>query len=116
MVEIGTETAPVIMLRKILFVVMLFGLPGCSSYGSSFSCRDASGLNCLPLSMVDKQIDSGKIAEIALKEQAKCKGIGCHGKVINEKPDIKPNKYHRLQLQQSTDEQVIKSGNSLYIK
>jgi hypothetical protein len=116
MVEIGTKAAPVIILRKILFVVMLLGLVGCSSYGSSFSCHDANGLNCLPLSMVDKQIDSGKIAEIELKEKTKCSSTRCYAKVSSEKPDIKPNKYHRLQLQQSPDEEIIKSGNSLYTK
>ncbi len=102
--------------RKILLFTMLFSLSACGVYGSSFTCRDASGLDCLPLSIVDQKINSGEIAEVELKERAKCKGRNCYTKSLTEKPDIKPNKIHKIKLQPETEQKIFKNGNLLYIK
>ncbi|UCM85946.1 MAG: hypothetical protein LF885_01425 [Rickettsia endosymbiont of Culicoides impunctatus] len=101
---------------KILLVTMLFSLSACGVYGSSFTCKDASGLDCLPLSIVDQKINNGEIAEVELKERAKCKGRNCYVKSLTEKPDIKPNKVHKIKLQQETEQRILKNGNLLYIK
>ena len=101
---------------KILLLTMLFSLSACSGYGSSFSCRDASGLPCQPLSAVDRQINSGEIFEVELKTRRKCTGKDCYAKTIIEKPDIKPSKFHKVKLQQESEQRVLKNGNSLYIK
>ncbi len=101
---------------EILLITMLFSLSACGVYGSSFTCRDASGLDCMPLSIVDQKINSGEIAEVELKERIQCKGRNCYVKSLTEKPDIKLNKVHKVKLQQETDQKVLKNGNLLYIK
>ncbi|WP_425363581.1 hypothetical protein [Candidatus Tisiphia endosymbiont of Hybos culiciformis] len=101
---------------NILLVSMLFSLSGCGVYGSSFTCRDASGLDCLPLNIVDQKINSGEIVEVELKERTKCKGRNCYVKSLTEKPDIKPNKVHKIKLQPETEQKIFKNGNLLYIK
>jgi hypothetical protein len=85
---------------QILFFSMLFSLSSCGVYGSSFVCRDAKGLHCIPMSIVDQKINSGEIVEMELKERTKCRGRNCYAKSLIEKPDIKPNKTHRIKLQQ----------------
>ena len=92
----------------------LFCLSSCGGYGSSFACRDASGLNCMPLSLVDQKINSGEIVEVELKERGKCKDRNCYTKV--QKPDIKPHQFYKVKLQQETEQRVLKKDNSLYIK
>jgi hypothetical protein len=57
-------------------IMLLSGvLSSCSNYSSAFGCRDARGLNCVPLSQVDRQIDSGEIERIG--KRRKCKGSYC---------------------------------------
>ncbi|WP_341756133.1 MULTISPECIES: hypothetical protein [unclassified Candidatus Tisiphia] len=101
---------------KVLLIIMLFSLSSCGVYGSSFTCRDASGLDCMPLSIVDQKINSGEITEVELKERTQCKGRKCYVKNLTEKPDIKINKVHKVKLQQETDQKLLKNGNLLYIK
>ena len=111
------KTTPQLIYQKIvLLTVISFSLSACSGYGSSFSCRDASGLNCMPLSLVDQRINSGRIAEVELKERAKCKSRNCSAKSLIEKPDIKPSEFYKVKLQQEAEQRVLKNGNSLYIK
>lgn len=112
----GRKVVQLIYLRIILLVTMLFSLSACGIYDSSFTCRDANGLYCLPLSIVDQKINSGEIVEVELKEREKCKGRNCYVKSLTEKPDIKPNKVHKIKLQQETDQKILKNGNLLYIK
>lgn len=105
----------------LLFVILLsmLSLSGCGSYGSSFSCKDARGLDCMPLSVVDQKINSGEIAEVELKARAKCKGKNCHAKSLTEKPEIKSGKTYKVKLQDETDkyEQCeIKSDDVVYLQ
>ncbi len=99
-----------------LLLTMLLSLSSCGSYGSSFACKDARGLNCVPLSIVDQRINSGEIAEVELKDRTKCKGRYCYVRAFAEKPNIKPNTVHKIKLQQETDQKILKDGNLLYIK
>lgn len=116
----STASTPIYPKALLLPIILcsLFVLSSCSSYGSSFSCRDASGLNCMPLSAVDRQINSGEIVEVELKERAKCKGINCSAKSFVDKPDITSGKIHRIKLRHENDqrEREFKDSNILYIK
>ncbi|WP_341757483.1 hypothetical protein [Candidatus Tisiphia endosymbiont of Ditula angustiorana] len=102
-------------ISNILLIITVFSLSACGGYGSSFSCKDASGFNCVPLSIVDQKINSGEIVEVELKERAKCQGKNCYARHL-DKPDIKANKVHKIKLQQETNQKVLKDGNLLYIK
>ena len=101
-----------------IILLSVFSLSGCSNYGSSFTCRDASGLDCMTLSVVDQKINSGEIAEVELKAIAKCKGRNCYATSITEKPEIKSSKTHRIKLQDEIDQNEceVKGGDVLYIQ
>lgn len=73
-------------------------------------------MNCLLLSIVDQKINNGEIAEVELKERAKCKGRNSYVKSLTEKPDIKPNKVHKIKLQQETEQRILKNGHLLLEK
>jgi hypothetical protein len=62
--------------RAIVLLLTVFSMSACSTYPSKFKCGDAKGLGCTMLAEVDKQIDSGKIAE-AYKDKKKCRGNKC---------------------------------------
>lgn len=64
------------VMQSILLLLISFNLVSCSTYPSKFKCGDAKGLGCTMLAEVDKQIDSGKIAEV-YQDKAKCKGKNC---------------------------------------
>ena len=53
-------------------LLMTLSIVSCSTYPNKFKCDDARGLGCTMLHEVDKQIDSGQIAEAYKKK--KCSG------------------------------------------
>ncbi len=61
-------------------------MSGCSTYSSHFGCPDARGLNCTPVSIVNAQIDSGRIESVANKKK-RCKGGKCY---TQNQDDMKP--------------------------
>ena len=63
-----------------MMLVTLFLISGCSSYGSSFSCGDSRGANCMPMDRVDKLIASGEIERFTNEKTANCKGFSCKNK------------------------------------
>jgi hypothetical protein len=63
-------------IRAIVLLLTVFSISACSTYPSKFKCGDAKGLGCTMLAEVDKQIDSGKIAE-AYKDKKRCRGSNC---------------------------------------
>lgn len=70
-----------------MILLLLVMLSSCSGYNSSFGCPAASGLNCVPLSEVDRQIDSGEIEQV--RKSKKCLGKYCSTII---KPDLRaPN-------------------------
>ena len=84
----GTKGSRTLILPTL---IMLFSgmLTGCGTYSSSFNCPDASGLNCMPVSSVDRQIDSGEIERIGRK--LKCRGGRCSSTAFRDaKDEIKP--------------------------
>ncbi|XVN40854.1 MAG: hypothetical protein RCO49_09010 [Rickettsia endosymbiont of Argas persicus] len=74
----------IIKLGTILIVTI--SMSGCSTYSSHFGCPDARGLNCTPVSIVNAQIDSGKIESVT-NQRKKCRG-GRYN-VLNQ-DDMKP--------------------------
>ena len=62
--------------RAIVLLLTVFSMSACSTYPNKFKCGDAKGLGCTMLREVDKQIDSGKIAE-AYKDKKRCRGSNC---------------------------------------
>lgn len=54
----------------------------CSTYPNKFKCDDARGLGCTMLHEVDKQIDSGQIAEAYKKK--KCSGNKCKNEPLDD--------------------------------
>ena len=64
------------IIRAMAMLLAVFSISACSTYPSKFKCGDAKGLGCNMLAEVDKQIDSGKIAE-AYKDKKGCRGSNC---------------------------------------
>ena len=62
--------------HAIVLLIVSLSFVSCSTYPNKFKCGDAKGLGCTMLREVDKQIDSGKIAE-AYKDKKKCRGNKC---------------------------------------
>ena len=99
---------------KATFLLFLLTLPGCAGYGSSFTCPDANGLHCMPVSSVDQRIDSGEIIEV--DKGKKCKGRYCRETTIDIKPDIKADKVHKVKLKTQETIREYRDGDTLYIK
>lgn len=68
--------------KTILLLTLLVVMGGCSTYPNKFKCDDARGLGCTMLHEVDKQIDSGQIAEAYKKK--KCSGKGCKNEPLDD--------------------------------
>ena len=101
---------------QVLFLGLLASLSSCSLYSSSFGCKDARGLNCLPLSSVDKRISSGEIGEVELRAAAKCRGRNCLAKELQGRPALKQGKPCRIKLEPESEEAAMfKNGNLLYV-
>jgi hypothetical protein len=64
------------VMQSILLLLIGLSVASCSTYPSKFKCGDAKGLGCTMLREVDKQIDSGKIAE-AYNDKKRCSGSNC---------------------------------------
>jgi len=71
-----------VMFKTGMLVLALFSISSCSTYPNKFKCGDARGLGCTMLHEVDKQIDSGQIAE-AYKDK-NCRGKQCPANPIEE--------------------------------
>lgn len=63
-------------------LLMTLSITSCSTYPNKFKCDDASGLGCTMLHEVDKQIDSGQIAEAYKKK--KCSGNKCKNEPLDD--------------------------------
>lgn len=120
---ITLENLPQVVYAKTLpFLIILlsmFSLSSCGSYGSSFTCKDARGLDCMTLSVVDQKINSGEIVEVELKARAKCKGRNCYATSLIDKPEIKSDKTYRVKLQDENgqnEQREVKDGDVLYIQ
>jgi hypothetical protein len=68
--------------KTILLLTLLVVMGGCSTYPNKFKCDDARGLGCTMLHEVDKQIDSGQIAEAYKKK--KCSGNKCKNEPLDD--------------------------------
>jgi len=73
-------TKNIIQATKLL--LMSVSIVSCSTYPNKFKCDDARGLGCTMLHEVDKQIDSGQIAEAYKKK--KCSGKGCKNEPLDD--------------------------------
>lgn len=67
-------------------LLIAVSMSGCSTYSSHFGCPDARGLNCTPVSIVNAQIDSGRIESVA-NQKKRCKGGKCY---TQNQDDMKP--------------------------
>ncbi|MCX4084726.1 hypothetical protein N7281_07930 [Rickettsia hoogstraalii] len=67
-------------------LLIAVSISGCSTYNSNFGCPDARGLNCMPVSLVNAQIDSGQIESVS-KQKKRCKGGKCY---TQNQDDMKP--------------------------
>ena len=67
-------------------LLIAVSISGCSSYSNHFGCPDARGLNCAPVSLVNEQIDSGKIESVTNKKK-RCRGGKCY---TQNQDDMKP--------------------------
>ena len=63
-------------------LLMTLSIVSCSTYPNKFKCDDARGVGCTMLHEVDKQIDSGQIAEAYKKK--KCSGKGCKNEPLDD--------------------------------
>lgn len=73
-----------IKLGSMLLIAVI--MSGCTTYSSHFGCPDARGLNCIPVSLVNEQIDNGQIENVA-KQKKRCKGGKCY---TQNQDDMKP--------------------------
>jgi len=90
-------------------LLMTLSITSCSTYPNKFKCDDASGLGCTMLHEVDKQIDSGQIAEAYKKK--KCSGNKCKNEPLDDglilKREDKAVRYEDEQITPPLDEQAI---------
>ena len=90
-------------------LLMTLSIVSCSTYPNKFKCDDARGLGCTMLSAVDKQIDSGQIAEAYKKK--KCSRGGCKNEPLDDglilKREDKAARYEDEQITPPLDEQTI---------
>ena len=104
-----------------IMILALGLLQSCSTYNSSFSCSDARGLSCLPMSIVNQRIDSGEIEEV---EMTSCKGRNCKAKGMTQKdsnmratPKLKMKEMHEAHISPASDEEeATVIGDSLYVR
>jgi len=64
------------IMNKIVMVILLIALTGCSTYKSSFSCPASKGAGCTSMDKVYTMIKSGEIEKYD-KKQRKCNGRRC---------------------------------------
>lgn len=75
-----------------MMLILMMLTSGCSSYTSSFGCKDAEGASCMAMDRVDEMIGSGEIVEFAGNGgreegcRSGCKG-GCKAKPGGGKSD-----------------------------
>jgi len=69
-----------------LMLLIAVSMSSCSTYSSHFGCPDARGLNCTPVSIVNAQIDSGRIESVT-NQKKRCKGGKCY---TQNQDDMKP--------------------------
>lgn len=76
---------------KIITIILFsFSLIGCSTYPNKFKCGDARGLGCTMMHEVDRQIDSGQIAEAYIdRKDRKCRNKHCDVSSTNEILNLK---------------------------
>lgn len=53
-------------MKLLNFVIILF-LSGCSTYNSKFICKEASGLPCEMLNLIDKKITQNQVKNMSKK-------------------------------------------------
>lgn len=70
------------MYKTATILLTAFSITSCSTYPNKFKCDDATGLGCTMLHEVDKQIDSGQIAEAYKKK--KCSGNKCKNEPLDD--------------------------------
>ena len=70
------------MYKAVIILLIPFSIISCSTYPTKFKCDDARGLGCTMLHEVDKQIDSGQIAEAYKKK--KCSGNKCKKEPLDD--------------------------------
>lgn len=70
------------MYKAVTILITAFCISSCSTYPNKFKCDDARGLGCTMLHEVDKQIDSGQIAEAYKKK--KCSGNKCKNEPLDD--------------------------------
>lgn len=101
-----------------IFSIVAFAVAGCGTYGSSFQCKDANGLHCMPVRVVDQRINNGQIVEVELNDKNICKGKRCYAKSLEEKPDIKSDKVYKIKLRpEGADLEKYQEPNDfLYVK
>lgn len=112
-------------IRAIVLLLTVFSISACSTYPSKFKCGDAKGLGCTMLAEVDKQIDSGKIAE-AYKDKKRCRGSNCSSlegeaqlslksidKAKNYKSEKKLNK-NQLSIDNDDPSGILDDDDNLY--
>jgi len=111
--------------QSILLLLVVLSVASCSTYPSKFKCGDARGLGCTMLAEVDKQIDSGKIAE-AYKDKKSCRGNNCSSleplaelslkstdKAKNYRSEQSPNK-NQLSTDDDDTDRILDDEDNLY--
>jgi hypothetical protein len=103
------------IIRFILAPLLLLSLSACSVYPNKFKCRDARGLPCTMLREVDRQIDSGQIAEIDWEKNRRgktCSGASFGaGSVLKERDKAE---LHVGGVDEGEMEEISPSGDKLY--
>ena len=75
------------MKRLILGVIGLAGcLTGCASLNSSFDCKATAGVRCTPLSEVNRDIDTGKLAPLQSNKNKQLPKRSTRKKAIWQQP------------------------------
>jgi hypothetical protein len=103
--------------RALAFSLIAVSLVGCAVYNSSFGCPDAKGLNCRPVSLVDRQISSGEIEEV---EFGNYRGKSCKTRQAQTaKPNVGLGRIYKAQVTPDSEidlnEPVI-TEEAIYVK
>lgn len=99
-----------VMKNLIVIIIAVFSVSACSTYPSKFKCGEAKGLGCHRLSDIDKQITSGEIEQIYLKQvylnknSKKCRGLFCKkSSADSDLPALSQGKAIRVKMQGSDE-------------
>lgn len=88
-------------MQKLLIIIVIALLSGCSNYNDAFECKVGKGVNCISVSKINSMVDSGTFNEtnsnLAVNKKIKKETIKVANKVPF--PMVLPQDFHNSIVQ-----------------